>query len=164
MGNLTKSLIERMKSAKTAEDLEGWVWKTSDLLVKSHFKEYHSGFAEIDDEVVSSDERDHLRSALLEALNRNSEPRFVSPIINALARTRDESLKQLYVDYLARYLRQLKDCNGVVYAALLALSELDEPVYERRSDGSSSQGLTDVDKNMRQASRYLEKHQIIVPW
>jgi hypothetical protein len=164
MGIVTESVIERMKLAKTAEDLEGWIWKASDLLAKSHFKEYHSGFAEIDDELVSSDERDQLRSALLEALKRNSDPRFVSPIIDALGRTRDESLKQLYVDYLARHLRQLKDSNGVVYAALLALSEVDESVYERRPDGSSSQGLVNVDKNIRQAHRYLEKHQIIVPW
>jgi hypothetical protein len=164
MGTLAKSVIERMTLAKTAEDLEGWIWKASDLLAKFHFKEYHSGFAEIDDEVVSSDERDRLRSALLEALKRNSDPRFVSPIIDALGSTRDESLKQLYVDYLARYLRQLKDSNGVVYAALLALSEIEEPVYERRPDGSSSQGLIDVDKNIRQAHKYLEKHKITVPW
>jgi hypothetical protein len=164
MGNLAKSVIERMKSAKTVEDLDGWVWKASDLLAKSHLKEYHSGFAEIDDEMVSPDESDQLRSALLEALNRNSDPRFVSQIIYALGSARDESLKQLYVDYLARYLQQLKGSNSVVHAALLALSEIDEPVYERSSDGTSSQSLIDVDKNIRQAHQYLEKHQIIVPW
>ena len=164
MGNLTKSVIERMNSAKTVEDLEGWIWKASDLLAKSHFREYHSGFAEIDDEVVSSDERGQLRSALLEALNRNSDPRFVSQIIDALGSTRDESLKHLYVDYLTRYLRQLKASNGVVYAALQALSEIEEPVYEQNPDGTSSQSLVDVDKNIRQAHRYLEKNQIVVPW
>jgi hypothetical protein len=164
MGLLAKNVIERMKLAKTAEDLEGWIWKASDLLAKSHSKEYHSGFAEIDDEVVSSDERDQLRSALLEALKRNSDPRFVSQIIDALGRTGDESLKQLYVDYLARHLRQLKDSNGVVYAALLALSEIGESIYERSPDGSSSQGVVYADKNIRQADRYLEKHRIIVPW
>jgi hypothetical protein len=164
MGNLAKSVIERMKSAKTVEDLDGWVWKASDLLAKTHFKEYHSGFAEIDEEVVSSDERGQLQSALLEALNRNTNPRFVSQIISALGSARDESLKQLYVDYLARYLRQLKGSNGVVYTALLALSEIGEPVYERSLDATSSQSLIDVDKNIRQAHRYLEKHQIVVPW
>lgn len=164
MGNLAKSVIERMKSAKTVEDLDGWVWKASDLLAKCHSKEYHSGFAEIDDEVVSPDERDQLQSALLEALNRNSDPRFVSQIIGAIGSARDESLKQLYVDYLARYLQQLKASNGVVYAALLALSEIGEPVYERRQDGTSSQSVIDVDENIRQAHQYLEKHRIIVPW
>ena len=99
--------------------------------------------------------RDQLRGALLEALKRNSDPRFVSPIINTLGRTRDKSLKQLYVDYLARHLWQLKDSNGVVYAALLALSEIDESVYDRSPDGSSSQGLVEVNKNIRQAHQYL---------
>jgi hypothetical protein len=164
MGSLAKSVIERMKAAKTVEDLDGWVWKASDLLAKFHFKEYHSGFAEIDAETVSPDERDQLRSALLEALNRNSDPRFVSQIISAIGSACDESLKQLYLDYLARYLQQLKASNAVVYAALLALSEIGEPVFERHQDGTSSQSLIDVDKNIRQAHGYLEKHQIIVPW
>jgi len=91
-------------------------------------------------------------------------PGFVSQIIDALGSTRDESLKQLYVDYLARYLRLLKDSNRVVYAALLALREIGEPVNERGPDGASSQSLIDVDRNIRQAHKYLEKHQIIVPW
>jgi hypothetical protein len=164
MGNLAKSVIERMKAAKTVEDLDGWVWKASDLLAKPHFEEYHSGFAEIDDEAVSLDEKDQLQSSLLEALNRNSDPRFVSQIISAIGSARDESLKQLFVDYLARYLQQLKASNGVVHAALLALSEIGEPVYERHQDGASSQSVTDVDKNIRQAHRYLEMHQIVVPW
>jgi hypothetical protein len=164
MGILAKSVIERVKLAKTAEDLEGWIWKASALLAKSHFKEYHSGFAEIADEAVSSDERDQLRSGSLEALKRNSDPRFVSQTIDALGRSRDESLKPLYIDYLARHLQQLKDSNGVVYAALLAMSEIEESIYERSPDGSSSQGLVYADKNIRQAGRYLEKHLIIVPW
>jgi hypothetical protein len=161
MGELAKNIIQRVKTARTAEDLEGWVWKASDLMAKSSMQEYHSGFAEIDAEVVSSDERDQLQSALLEALNRNSEPRFVSQIIDALGSAHDKSLRSLYVDYLVRYLRQLKDNNHIVYAALLALHNIGEPVYEKDSSGQS---LIEIDKNIRQAHGYLSKQGITDSW
>jgi hypothetical protein len=138
IGNLTKSVIERMKSATSTEDLEGWV--------------------------VGPDEHEALRGTLLEALSRNSEPAFVGQILWALGKAGDASLKQLYIDYPARYLSQLKKINGVVYLALIALDNIVECVFETRPDGSSSQSLTAVDENIRQAHHYLEKHQIIVPW
>lgn len=161
MGELTKSIIQRVKAAKTAEDLEGWVWKASDLMAKTSMQEYHSGFAEIDAEVVTPDERDQLRSALLEALNRNSAPNFVSPIIDALGSTHDKSLRPLFVDYLTRYLRQLKDNNYVVYATLLALHDIGESVYEKNSSGQS---VIEIDKNIRQAHEYLSRQGIIDSW
>ena len=161
MGELAKSVIEKVKTAKTAEDLEGWVWKASDLMAKSSMREYHSGFAEIDAEVVTPDERDQLRSALLEALNRNSAPDFVSPIITALGSAHDKSLRPLYIDYLVRHVRQLKDNNHVVYAALLALHDIGEPVYENNSSGKS---VIEIDKNIRQAHEYLSRQGIIDSW
>jgi len=160
MGELTKSVIERMKSAMVAEDLDDWVWKAADLLARARSAGYRSGFAEIDDEAVSPEERDELRQALLDALTRNADPGFVSPIIWALGKACDESLKQLYVDYLARYLESLKASNGVVYQALIALDNIGEPVRERNPDGTSSQSVIDVDKNIRQAPRYLKGNQI----
>lgn len=164
MANLTKLIIERVESAQTVEDLDGWIWQAGDLLAKTHVKEHHSGFVEIDDEHVSSGERDQLQSALLEALNRNSDPRFVSQILDALGCGRDQSLKQLYVDYLARYAKELKDSNRVMYAALIALRDLGEPVFKSREGGKSSYSVNDVTENVRQADRYLEKRQIVVPW
>ena len=55
--------------------------------------------------------------------------------------------------------------SGELTIRQLHLSEIDESVYMKAApDGSSSQGLIEVDKNIRQAHQYLEKHQITVPW
>ena len=81
-----------------------------------------------------------------EALNRLSAPNFASQIVDALGSARDKSLRPLYVDYLVQYLRQLeKDSNHVVYAALLALHDIGEPVRENNSSGQS---LIEMDKGV----------------
>jgi hypothetical protein len=164
MGQLAKRVISQLNAAKSAADLEGVVWIASDRLAKFAFTNYHSGFPEIDREEVNDGERAQIQAALVEALGRNSDPKFVSQIINALGVTGDRSLKQTYVDYLTQYLKQLKWSNGVVYAALLALDGLDEEVYEKNPNGGSSQSVIDVDKNIRQAHRYLQKLGVIIPW
>jgi len=163
IGDLAKRVIEQLKSAKTAEDLEGCVWIASDLLRKFRSIGYHSGFPEVDNEKITPGEKALIQSALIQALSHSSEPKFVSPIIDALGSAHDQALKPLFVDHLAQYLRQLKWSNGVVYAALLALHELDENVYERNPDGSTSLSSMEVDKNIRQAQKYLERFGIIIP-
>jgi hypothetical protein len=80
-----------------------------------------------------------------EALNRLSAPNFASQIVDALGSARDKSLRPLYVDYLVQDLRQLKDNNHVVYAALLALHDIGEPVRENNSSGQS---LIEMDKGV----------------
>jgi hypothetical protein len=63
----------------------------------------------------------------------------------------------LYLDYLVRYLRQLKDNNHVVFAARLASHDIGEPVYEKDSSGQS---VIEIDKTIRQAHGYLSKQGI----
>ena len=81
MGNFAKIIIEKLKLANKPEDLDGWIWKAGDLLAKFQSKGFRSGFEEIDKEDVSAEEKQLIQDALLEALGRNSEPRFVSPIL-----------------------------------------------------------------------------------
>ena len=164
MGDLTKRVIDRLKRAHSTDDLAGCIWIAADLLRKFRSPSYKSGSAEVELEEIIADEQIQIQKALIEALDRNSDPKFVSQIINALSCAGDPTLKELYVDYLARYLMQLKGSNGVVYAALLALDELDENVYEKNPDGSTSQSVMDVDKNIRQAHQFLEKLGVIIPW
>lgn len=164
MGDLAKIIIEKLKLANKPEDLDDWIWKAGDLLAKFQSKGFHSGFEEIDKEDVSPEEKQQIQTALLEALGRNSDPRFVSQILEALRCSREQSLKQLYIDFLATFLKQTKASNGVIHSALLALDDLGEPVFERSPDGGTSQSVIDVDKNIRQADRYLQLRGISTPW
>jgi hypothetical protein len=159
-----EELLSKIGTAQTYEDLEGWIWIAGDFIAKTTFREYNSGFPEIDAVVVSREEGEKLKTALLAALQRSSEPRFVSQILDCLMMTKDSNLKSLYVSYLEQYSRRLKDCNGVVYAALNALSRLGEDVYERNEKGTTSQSLIEIDNNIRQAHRYLANMGIKFSW
>jgi hypothetical protein len=164
MINSVREILNKIQAAKTSEDLEDWIRIAGDYIAKASFTVYNSGYPEIDAMVVSLEEAEELKVALLAALKRSSEPRYVDQILQCLMTTKDSKLKLLYVSYLEQYLRQLKDCNGVVYSALNALSRLDEDVYERNERGGSSQSLIEVDQNIRQAHRYLTNEGIKFSW
>jgi len=102
-----------------------------------------------------------MKDALLRALPRNTSLRWVGGILSALSSSRDPSLKQLWVDYLAKYLENLKAANGVVYTALGALHDLGEPVFESNFSGRS---LTEVERSIDRAQRYLDERGITIPW
>lgn len=153
MTESVQEILKKIDQAQTHEDLEGWIWKASDFVAKSSFEVYNSGFPEIDAIVVSHEEGEKLKAALLKALERSSDPRFVGYILDCLIMSHDPVLKSLYVSYLDRYLRQLKDCNHVVYSTLNWLSR-----------GGSSQSAIEVDNNIRQAHRYLGSLGIKQAW
>ena len=164
MINSVREILNKIQAAKTSEDLEDWIRIAGDYIAKASFTVYNSGYPEIDAMVVSLEEAEELKVALLAALKRSSEPRYVCQILQCLMMTKDSKLKSLYVSYLEQYLRHLKDCNGVVYSTLNALSRLDEDVYERNERGGSSQSLIEVDQNIRQAHRYLTNEGIKFSW
>ena len=165
MSNLTDKIVSQINSAKTVEDLDGCAWVAGDLLKKAHSPNYHSGFEYIDSEEITTADAERIQTALLEALGRNPDARFVGCILSALNGSQDKSLKRVYLENLAQHLRKLKASNSVVYSALLGLETLGESVYERNpKSGSTSQSLIEVDKNIRQAHKYLETLGIIEPW
>ncbi|HET9994474.1 MAG TPA: hypothetical protein VFQ18_03620 [Candidatus Acidoferrum sp.] len=155
MSGLTNRIIDQINASNTVEDLEGWIWKAGDLLEKVFSQNFHSGFEEIDNEEVNEADGQKIQAALLQALKRNSDARFVGTILNALTGSNDGSLKPIYVEYLAEHLSKLKESNSVVHSALLGLDNVGESVYEKNPGGGSSQSLIDVDKNIRQANKFL---------
>jgi hypothetical protein len=159
MGELTERVLDKINSAKTFEDLGDGAWMTSDLMRRSLSADYHSGFDEIDREDIGEREGTQLRNALLNALPRNADPGYVCSILDALRRTGDAELLPLWVEYLAKYLALLKASNGVVYTSLLALRDLNEPVFK----GASSLCVIDVERNVKEAQDYLRRHGITVP-
>jgi mevalonate kinase len=68
------------------------------------------------------------------------------------------------VENLTEHLRKLKASNRVVHAALQGLHTLGESVYETNPKGDSSQSLNQLDKNIRQAHKYLQTLGIMDPW
>jgi hypothetical protein len=64
MGDLAKTIIEKLKLASKPEDLDGWIWRAGDLLRKSQSADYRSGFEDID------------RGTLAQKKNRKSKMLF----------------------------------------------------------------------------------------
>lgn len=159
MGELTARVLRQLENAQSSEDLGEWVWMAGDLIRKASCPDYQSGFEEIDREQVSITERAELREAALKALSRNSDPEYVCSLLNVLRCTSDRDLLPLYVEYLTKYLRLLKTSNAVVFSILLALSEIEEPVF----GGVDSRCMVDVERNVKEAFEYLKKRGIIVP-
>ena len=155
MSTLAKKIVDQINSSNTIEDLDGWIWKAGDLLERVFSKDFHSGFEEIDSEEVSLADGQAIQAALLKALKRNSDERFIGAILSALGGSNDKSLKPIFVEYLAEHLRKLKESNSVIYSALIGLDNLGEQVFERDLVGGSCQSLIEVDKNIRQANKYL---------
>jgi hypothetical protein len=161
MGALVQRIIKELNNAKGIDDFGDCMWMASDLIRRASSQGYLSGFEAIDREDVSEAEGKEIQDALLRALPRNTNPRWVGAILSALSSSRDPSLKQLWVDYLAKYLENLNAANGVVYTALGALHDLGEPVFESNLSG---RGLTEVERNIDRAHRYLHERGITIPW
>lgn len=160
MGMLVSQTIRNLNNSQTTADLDSCVWIVSDLLKKTSQANYFSGFKEIDDEQVTEDERKQLQNALLEALGRNTDPRWIASILSALGSGRDPSLRDLWLRYLAMYLDALKGANAVVYSVLVSLDDLGEPVFQ----GASSRSSVDVERNIDFASKYLHARGVTIPW
>jgi|HubBroStandDraft_1064217.scaffolds.fasta_scaffold72082_1 hypothetical protein len=161
MGALVQRIIKELNDANRVEDFGDCVWMASDLIRRASSPDYQSGFDAIDREDVSEAEGKEIQYALLDALPRNANPRWVRAILSALSSGQDPSLKQLWLDYLAKYLEGLMAANGVVHTALSALHDLGEPVFERNFSGNS---LVEVERNIERAHRYLHERGITIPW
>ncbi len=159
MGELTTRVLNGINNAREAEDLGDCVGVAADLIRRVLSSAYLSGFEEIDQEEVGELEKTQLQEALLKALPRNSDPLYVCSILHALRGTCDPALRPLWIEYLTKYLGLLKSSNAVVFTILLALSDLDEPVFV----GAMSRCSIDVQINVKEAQDYLRRHGIIVP-
>ena len=159
MGEFTQKIIRDIEVAKTYEDISDWIWIAGDLIRKADQTDYPSGFAEIDRETVTSEERQLLKEAVLRALGRNSDPLWVCSMLWVLRKTGDQDLKKLWIDSLATHLSVLKMANVNVFTALLALSEMGEPVFE----GVQSRCSIDIEQNVSEANEYLKLHGILIP-
>jgi hypothetical protein len=159
MGELTARIINGIDGAKEFNDFKDWIWMAGDLLRKSHGPGFHSGFEEIDREDVTEAEGQALKDAALRALTRNCEPMYVHSFLAVLRDSYDRDLSPLWIEYLTKYLALLKQSNAIVFTILLALKDIDEPVFE----GAKSLCAIDVERNIKEAQEYLRKHGILIP-
>jgi hypothetical protein len=164
MGNLVQKTLEILDVATRPEEYESVLWVAGDLIQKAAVQNFRSGYDEIDSETVTTKEAEDLKSALARCLSRSTELRVTASILSALGCSRDPKFEQLYQESLATHQRLLKAHNAIVFASLIALDNLGTDVFAREADESSSQGITEVDKNVRQADRYLAKLGILNPW
>jgi len=160
MGKFAQTVIRNIEAARTYEDISEWIWTAGDLIRKADNEGYCSGFEQVDQEAVSSEERTLLKSAALSALERNSDPLWTQSMLSVLSCTGDSDLKKLWIESLNVHLTMLKRANAIVYTTLIALREIDEPVFE----GARSIGIADLDRNVAEAQKVLAKRGIRVPW
>jgi hypothetical protein len=160
MGELTQKVIRDIDAAETFDDICDWIWMAGDLIRKAAQPDYPSGFAEIDAETVTWTERLDLKEAALRALERSADPLWVQSMLSVLRETYDCDLKKLWIDALANHLAALKKANMIVFTALLALKEIDEPVFK----GAKGLCSIDVDRNIEEAHKVLENRGIRIPW
>lgn len=159
MGEMTQRIVRDIDAAKTYEDIKDWIWIAGDLIRKAAQPDYPSGFADIDAETVTWSERLDLKEAVLRALERNSDPLWVGSMLSVLSDTRDRDLKKLYISALATHLSVLKQANIILFAALFALRDIDEPVFK----DAQSLDSADVGRNVSEAFQYLKRHGIVIP-
>jgi hypothetical protein len=160
MGELTQKVVRDIEAAKTYEDIRDWIRMAGELIRKADQPDYGS-YAEIEAETVSWTERYDLKEAALCALERNSDPAWTQSMLSVLSRTGDLDLKKLWIDSLKTHLNALKRANAIVYTALQALRESGEPIFEGGADSVCS---IDMDRNVEEAQKVLEKHGIRIPW
>jgi len=158
MGELTQKIVRDIDAAKTFEDIKDWIWMAGDLIRKAAQPDYPS-CPELDAEIVSWSERLDLKEAVLRALERNSDTLWIISMLSVLRDTRDRDLRKLYVDALATHLSTLKQANIAVFTALLALRDINEPVFK----GAQSLDSADVQQNVSEAFQYLKRHGIVIP-
>ena len=159
MGELTKRIVQQIEDAKNFDEIKDWIWMAGELLQHADSPKYYSGFKEIDDEQISPEERRTLYEASLRALTRSSDLPWIGSFLSVLKDANDPDLKPLWIDHLARYLNLLKQSNGIVFTVLLALKELDEPIFEN----ARSVCVVDVERNVSEAFEYLRRHNILIP-
>jgi hypothetical protein len=158
MGELTQRILQKIESARDFDDIKDWIWMAGDLLRHAASPGYHSGFEDIDREVVSDDEREAIKQLSLNALTRSPDPMWVGSFLSVLRDANDPDFLPLWIAHLIKYQSQLKQANSIVFTILLALKDLGQPVFEKAHSLCSS----DVEINVKEADKYLRRHDILI--
>lgn len=159
MGELTQKILQKIDDAAEFDDIRDWIWMAGELLRHAHSSGYRSGFEEIDRESVSHGEQEALRESSLRALTRNPDPMWVGSFLSVLRDSSDQGLLPLWIEYLTKFQTQLKQANAIVFTILLALKDLNQPVFTKARSLCSS----DVEQNISEADKYLRQHNILIP-
>lgn len=157
MGKLAQQKIAHLKTANDREDYGDLLWIAGDLISRVSTVGFKSGYEWIDSEEVTTQEVEDIKAALVGCLERTSDVGTRGSIFWALGKSRDPKYLILYQSHLAEHLKQLQEHGHALFQLLIALDNLQEDVFERDSNGTSGQGITEIEKNIRQARRYLAK-------
>lgn len=157
MGELATHTILQLQQGACGEELSDCCLIASDLIIKAVQPSYISGFADIDSETVTREEREQLLDALTSLLPRTQSTEETRQIIFALGKSGEPRYQAIYTSLLRKAIDALKTQNALIYHLLIALDNANIDVFERDEDGSSSQSDSAVEKNLRQAERFLQQ-------
>ena len=155
MGELAKHTILQLQQGVCGEELSECCLIASDLIIKAVQPSYISGFADIDVETVTREEREQLLDALTSLLPRTQSTEETRQIIFTLGKSGDPRYQAIYISLLQKAIDDLKTQNALIYHLLIALDNANIDVFERDADGSTSQSDSNITKNLRQAEQFL---------
>ena len=168
MGQLAADTLATLRTAAgpgaLGEDVGRAVALAADLLARARSPDYRSGIPEVDAADVAEAEGRELEQALLELLRRHPQSGLAYSLIWALGKSGDPAHAGEFAAQLERGLGLLLEGNRLVFQALCCLDNVGEDVFEGDDRGGSSQGLTEVETNVRQARGYLAKRGVQPPW
>jgi len=116
-----------------------------------------TGLSEFDAIVVTAEQAERLKQALLFALQCHPDVVTRGAIAHALGKLRDPLLKKVFVRELLAMSRLILEASSSLFQVQGALEDIGESVFERDPNGGTSQGGYDVEKIWRQAMRYLDQ-------
>jgi hypothetical protein len=149
MGQLARRVITDIQK----DDFDD-AWIAGDLLYKLKSKNYCSGVDFIDTEIITQEKGEKLKEALVEAIQRTDNVDILGSLIWTLGKSYDPSFKRLYIEYLIKFVTSGKASNHALYQTLIALENIGEDVFNKQE---TSQGSLNIEKNFKQAEKYLTK-------
>jgi hypothetical protein len=109
-------------------------------------------------DVLSTTDAARIVELLIQQLKDNREPEIMISVLFALGKIDSKEYKDIYIQVLSHCVERTKYYSSALFQALVTLRNIGEDVFERDEFGQSSQNILDIDKNMRQAVSYLDKH------
>ncbi len=164
MGKLAQETIAQLNAAKNEEEYGDSLWIAGDLISKVSTINFKSGVDWVDSEEVTEQEVEDIKAALAGCLERTTDVGIRGSIFWALGKSRDPKYLKLYQTSLAEHLTYLNRHGNALFQLLIALDYLQEEVFQRDPDGTSSQSTIEIEKNIRQARQYLANLGILIPW
>ncbi|MFP4364739.1 MAG: hypothetical protein ACLFR1_12835 [Spirochaetia bacterium] len=155
MKNITHRIIRKIQKKAQPEERIEHILLASELFKARNLKGYTPDIQEEGTAEITDEDLDEIETALEKLLDEGDE--LTAEIIYALGNTYKKSRKKLYASLLERHMERLLRHSNIINQITIALDNIDEPIIEVQENGAKHQSIIDIEKNMRQAQKYLRE-------